>query len=59
MLIYTCIYPFVIHLIQIFKSEYTIASKKISGQLCFLSNNKDYESGRKNGTSVIELLQEN
>lgn len=24
---------------QIFKSEYTIASKKISGQLCFLSNN--------------------
>lgn len=38
MIIYTCIYPFVIWF-QIFKSEYTIASKKISGQLCFLSNN--------------------
>ena len=52
-------YPFVIHLIQIFKSAYNIASKKVSGQLCFLSNNIDYESGRKNGTSVLELLQEN
>lgn len=27
------------HSIPILKSEYTIASKKISGQLCFLSNN--------------------
>lgn len=60
MLIYTYIYCFC-HSFNsdIPSSAHTMALKESPRSALLFSDNTDYESGRKNGTSILELLQEN